>query len=87
MLQLGLCMNLTMVCKKNKNPKIYKEMTKPDSDPQYDTQEERRVITGWEKKTAEALGQATRTNHSGIWHGYLGFESQGPLSIKPKRKA
>lgn len=62
-------------------------MTKPDSDPQYDKQEERRVITGWEKKTAEALGQATRTNHSGIWHGNLGFESQGPLSIKPKRKA
>ena len=72
----------------NKHPNEHLSNTDPKTgyDPQYGNKEERRVITGSEKETAEALGQATRTNHSGIWHGCLGFDSQGPLSIKPKRK-
>ena len=74
----------------NKHPIKHLFNADPDPqkgfDPQYHTKEERRVITGSEKETAEALGQATRTNHSGIWRGYLGFESQGPLSTKRKRK-
>ncbi len=41
-----------------------------DSDPQYETKEERRVITGSKQKTSKANGetrpgQVTRRNHGG----------------------
>ena len=52
----------------NKHPTEHLFNTNPKTgyDPQYKNKEERRVITGSEKETAEALGQATRSNHSGI---------------------
>lgn len=34
-------------------------------DAQYDTKEERRVITGSEAKTAKANGESTRSKHAG----------------------
>ena len=69
----------------NKHPTEHLFNTDPKTgyDPQYDNKEERRVITGSEKKTAEALGQATRTNHKLGYKGTVGYLSAGPLSVKP----
>jgi hypothetical protein len=52
------------------NPNQFNEDRTPKNDKQYDTKEERRVITGSEQKTALAnkeikKGQVTRTNHGG----------------------
>ena len=52
------------------NPEAYEVNRVKDSDLQYDTKEERRVITGSEQKTARANGdtcpgQVTRRNHHG----------------------
>ncbi|MBD3590301.1 RHS repeat-associated core domain-containing protein [Bacteroides sp. GM023] len=52
------------------NPEAYEVNRVKDSDLQYDTKEERRVITGSEQKTARANGdtrpgQVTRRNHYG----------------------
>jgi RHS repeat-associated protein len=52
------------------NPNQFNEDRTPNNDKQYDTKEERRVITGSEQKTALAnkeikKGQVTRTNHGG----------------------
>ena len=48
------------------------------NDSQYETKEERRVITGSETKTAKANGESTRTNHEGIV-----YDTIDPISIIP----
>lgn len=58
----------------NSSYKDYVKMTSaPDS--QYDTAEERRVITGPETHAAKTLKQCIRKNHRGI-----SYHSNGPLS-------
>lgn len=52
------------------NTHVYEVNRVKDSDPQYETKEERRVITGSEQKTSRANGetrpgQVTRRNHNG----------------------
>ena len=52
------------------NPEQYEKDSEAKSDSQYDTKEERRVVTGSEQKTARANGEigegeVTRTNHQG----------------------
>ena len=65
-----------------RHPEQYKQDIKKGSDKQYDTKEERRVITGREQKVARALeetkkGQVTRKNHMG-----LNVTTHGPTSNK-----
>lgn len=58
--------------------------TGPGYDPQYDTKEERRVITGSEAETAKANGEATRKNHQGT-----PYRTAGPTTTRlytPKRR-
>ena len=47
-------------------------------DPQYDTKEERRVITGSEAETAESNGESIRNNHKGT-----PYRTVCPTSTKP----
>jgi RHS repeat-associated protein len=50
------------------------------ADPQYDTGEERRVITRSETAATGTLHEATRTNHGGA-----PYESKSPTSRKPNK--
>jgi hypothetical protein len=55
-----------------KNPDKHEENGKQGSDSQYDSKEEKRVITGSEQETAKKLGEikdgeVTRTDHRGDW--------------------
>jgi RHS repeat-associated protein len=64
------------------NPKEHTENSKKGSDSQYDTKEERRVITGSEQETAKNLGeikdgQVTRTDHKGT-----AYETTSPTTTK-----
>jgi RHS repeat-associated protein len=47
-------------------------------DPQYDTKEDRRVVTGSESETAKANGEATRRNHDGT-----PYRTAGPTTTRP----
>ena len=47
-------------------------------DSQYDTKEERRVITGSEAETARSNGEAIRKNHKGT-----PYRTVSPTSTKP----
>ena len=50
-------------------------------DKQYDNKEERRVITGSERKTAKANVESLRYNHKG-----KPYVTVSPISVKPKYK-
>ena len=65
----------------NHNIRNDRGITSPGTgyDSQYDTKEERRVITGSERKTAKSNGEAIRKNHKGT-----PYKTIGPTSIKPK---
>ena len=52
--------------------------TGPGYDPQFDTKEERRVITGSEVKTALSNRESIRHNHGGI-----PYRTAGPTTTKP----
>ena len=72
----------------------YKKDRKKGSDSQYDTKEERRVITGSEQKTARKLGEinkdeVTRTNHKSdnvTTKGPTSNHDINEVTIKPKKK-
>lgn len=68
------------------NPKKLETDSKKGSDKQYDTKEERRVITGSEQKTAKKLGEikegeVTRKDHKGS-----PYETKGPTSTVGKNE-
>ena len=63
-----------------KNHKIHDER-RNQKDKQYDNKEERRVITGSERKTAKANGESLRYNHKG-----KPYVTVSPISVKPKYK-
>lgn len=50
-------------------------------DEQYDTREERRVITGSEAKTAKANGEAIRLDHRGT-----PYQTISPISTEELKK-
>ena len=52
---------------------------KATSDKKYDDKEERRVVTGSERQTAVANGEAIRYDHKG-----KDYYTEGPTSTKPK---
>ena len=70
------------------NPTQHAETSKPGSDPQYDTKEEKRVITGSEQTTAKKLGEikdgeVTRTDHDGTSYQTTGPTTTQAAPIKP----
>ena len=70
------------------NPTQHAENSKPGSDPQYDTKEEKRVITGSEQTTAKKLGEikdgeVTRTDHDGTSYQTTGPTTTQAAPIKP----
>jgi hypothetical protein len=54
-----------------------------DSDSQYDTKEERRVITGSEAKTAQANGEVPKGYIRQRHTGDIFFRSKSPVSNTP----
>ena len=60
------------------NSKRHRE-NREQIDFQYDNKEERRVITGSERKTAKANGEGIRNNHKGTL-----YETKNPVTIEPK---
>ena len=70
----------------DQKPKEYLEDRKKGSDAQYDTKEERRVITGSEQTTAKKLGEikegeVTRKDHKGT-----AYETKGPTTTEGKNE-
>ena len=69
-----------LTCPKDHNERSDAGTTSPGPgyDSQYDTKEERRVITGSEADTAESNGESTRNDHKGT-----PYRTVSPTSTKP----
>jgi len=68
----------------DKKPDEYKKDRVRGTDAQYDSKEERRVITGSEQETAKKLGEIKEGEVTRKDHGGTAFPTKGPTSTEGK---